>query len=60
MTILEEACHSLIIVEHDPMLYRGFNRDGRVHLAGVEARGARGHSTAGINPFLEEDLLCVL
>jgi hypothetical protein len=21
MTILEEACHSLIIVEHDPMLY---------------------------------------
>jgi len=21
MTILEEACHSLIIVEHDPLLY---------------------------------------
>jgi len=21
MTILEEACHSLIIIEHDPLLY---------------------------------------
>jgi hypothetical protein len=46
MTILEEARHSLIIIEHDPPDLRGRPRDGRVRLPRVARRCQRGSSPA--------------
>jgi hypothetical protein len=34
MTILEEAYHSMMIIEHDSIHIGGLSRDGRIHLTG--------------------------
>ncbi|MDD1752432.1 MAG: hypothetical protein LUQ38_05005 [Methanotrichaceae archaeon] len=57
MTILEEAYHSLIIVEHDPLLYEdSANMVEYIHQA---LRQAANDATVllyspGIDPFLED------
>ena len=56
MTILEEACHSLIVVEHDLMLYEdstqtvGYVQQALKHAAHDAAVLLYSH---GIDPFLD-------
>jgi hypothetical protein len=57
MTILEEACHSLIIVEHDPMLYEDSSE--MVEYISLAMRQAAHVATVllyspGVDPFLED------
>jgi hypothetical protein len=57
MTILEEACHSLIIIEHDPILYD--NSQGMVEYIQQALKQAAQETTVllyspGIDPFLED------
>ena len=47
MTILEEACHSLIIIEHDPMLHE--NASEMTEYVSEEIKGA---AKGGHNPAL--------
>ena len=56
MTILEEARHSLIIIEHDPTLYE--DATGMIDLVSKEMRDAAReaavlHYTPGTDPFSE-------
>jgi hypothetical protein len=39
MTVLDESCHSLLIIEHDPLLYMDAEENGGVYLAGHEGGG---------------------
>jgi hypothetical protein len=57
MTILEEAHHSLIIVEHDPMLYEDANE--MTEYVSKALKQASHEATvllysSGIDPFLED------
>jgi hypothetical protein len=57
MTILEEAYHSLIIVEHDPLLYE--DSAGMVEYVSPAMRQAAHEATVlfyspGVDPFLED------
>jgi hypothetical protein len=57
MTILEEACHSLIVVEHDPLLYE--NSIEMVEYIQQALKQVAREATVllyspGIDPFLED------
>ena len=57
MTILEEACHSLIIVEHDPVLYE--NSQEMTEYVSQAMKDAAKEAgvllyAPGVDPFLEE------
>jgi len=57
MTILEEACHSLIIIEHDPIIYE--NSAEIVEHVSNAMREAAQEATVlpysdGLDPFVEE------
>ncbi|MDD1758938.1 MAG: hypothetical protein LUQ22_09440 [Methanotrichaceae archaeon] len=57
MTILEEACHSLIIIEHDPILYE--DSAEMVEYVSQAMKQAAHEATVllyspGIDPFLED------
>ncbi|VVB64578.1 Uncharacterised protein [uncultured archaeon] len=57
MTILEEARHSLIIIEHDPMLYE--DATGMIDLVSREMSDAAKDAAVllyapGTDPFLED------
>ena len=57
MTILEEAHHSLIIVEHDPLLYEG-SQDMTEYISKALKQASYEATvllySSGIDPFLED------
>jgi hypothetical protein len=47
VTILEEACHSLIIIEHDPMLHENASE-----MTEYVSEAIKGAAKEGLNPAL--------